>query len=600
MAITPFKQTNTFSRQEASLSTSSAKPNAWDAMAFLLIFSVVFSLAWVGLQMTQPYNLGDTIHISLQPTALPYYALYSIARMLIALFFSFLFTFTIGTLAARYKQAERLIIPMIDIMQSIPVLGVLPIAIWGGVLLFPNSQLGPECAAITAIFTSQVWNITLSFYQSLKTLPTQLRETSRLLQLNAWQRFWRVEVPFAMPGLIWNAMISMSAGWFFVVAAEAISIANQKITLPGIGSYIAKAINQADLTAIGYAIVTMFLVILLYDQLLFRPIVQWADKFRIGSDLDKKNKRPWVSILFHKTRLLRYLGAIFEKGSDAFVNMRWQLTSNSHTSKHQQPTHTTTPLNKHRFLRLLKLSCYLLLALSFITLLYLSAPLIRISLTQQADIIRLIYLGAVTALRIAILIVLCLLVWVPIGVWIGLRPSAMRLLQPTIQFLAAFPANLLFPLVAITIIHYHLNVNIWTSPLMILGTQWYILFNVIAGTSKLPQSLLYAANTLHVKSWLRWRRLILPSIFPDLATGMITAAGGAWNASIIAESVNWGNIQLQATGLGATITQATQQGNSSHLALGITVMSLYVLLINRFLWRPLYNYSRFDKEELCE
>lgn len=593
MKAPQFKQKQTFSKQEASVRATSVKPNIWDIIAFLLVFSVIFLFAWAGLQMAQPYNLGEVIPISLSPTMLPYYALYSVARMLIALLFSLLFTFMVGTIAARYKTAERLIIPIIDIMQSIPVLGVLPIAVWGGLLLFPKSRLGPECAALIAIFTSQVWNITLSFYQSLKTVPVRLKETAYLLQLNTWQRFWRVEVPFAMPGLLWNAIISMSAAWFFVVASEAISIAHQTITLPGIGSYIAKAIVQADLTAIGYAIIAMFFVILIYDQLLFRPTVQWAEKFRVDGSPTEKNTRTWVSILFHKTRLMSYIGSVFETASDRFVNIR--LFSRSSKKAHNTPPEAYSN-NKPRHL-FLKASYYTTITASVIIMVYLLAPFIHSSLIQT-DIRQLIYLGAVTTLRIAILIALCLLVWVPVGVWIGLRPPAIRLLQPIIQFLAAFPANLLFPLVAITIVRYHLNVNIWTSPLMILGTQWYILFNVIAGTSKLPKSLHHAAKTLHVNGWLRWRRLILPSIFPDLVTGTITAVGGAWNASIIAEAVDWGTIKLRATGLGAAITQAANKGNSSELALGITVMSLFVLIINRLVWRPLYNKSKpsIDRE----
>src|SRR5579862_4377499 len=257
-----------------------AYPNYWDMVALLLVLGVIAVLAWVAKQMAVPYELGQAIPISLDPHHLPGYALRTVLRMLVALFFSLLFTFTFATWAAKSKRAERIIIPLIDILQSVPILGFLSISVVGFIRLFPGSLLGPECAAIFAIFTSQAWNMALGFYQTVRSVPTELNEAANMFHLSAWQRFWRIDVPFSMPGLLWNMMMSMSAGWFFVVASEAVSVANQQIMLPGVGSYIAVAINAMDLHAIGYAILTMFVVILIYDQLLFRPLVAWADKFK--------------------------------------------------------------------------------------------------------------------------------------------------------------------------------------------------------------------------------------------------------------------------------------------------------------------------------
>jgi NitT/TauT family transport system permease protein len=481
----------------------------------------------------------------------------------------------LGALAAKSVLAERLIIPMVDVLQAIPVLGFLSITVWGFIALFPGSRLGPECAAIFVIFTSQVWNMILSFYQSLRTLPLDLQEASAMLGLSGWRRFWRVEVPFAMPGLLWNTMVSMSAGWFFVVASEAISVANQQIALPGVGSYIALAVEKANLHAIGYAIVTMFVVIFIYDQLLFRPMNQWADKFQLDS-VDLPKRCSWVVVLFNKTSLLRYGSVLFDRFVDAFVN--WQPIKTAPRPVHRQAVST------HVWGRL----CWSLLWVTMALVIGAVGLYFLMHWFSWGDLVQVLYLGMVTTARIAVLILLCLVVWVPVGVWIGLRPRVTRLMQPVIQFLAAFPANLLFPLVVMLIVRYHLNVEIWTSPLMILGTQWYILFNAIAGTVALPKHLHQVGQTFQVRGWLWWRRIILPGIFPFLITGTISAAGGAWNASILAESVNWGLIQLHATGLGSFITQATRQGHFPALSLGIGVMCLFVLIINRILWRPLY------------
>lgn len=552
-------------------------PNFWDVVALLFALGLIALLAWDAKQMSAPYHLGQTITISLDPHRLPGYALRTVLRMLIALFFSLLFTFTLGTWAAKSKRAGRIIIPIIDICQSIPILAFLSVAIVGFISLFPNSMFGPECAAILAIFTSQAWNMTLGFYQTVRSVPGELHEAANMFHLSAWQRFWRIDVPFSMPGLLWNMMMSMSAGWFFVVASEAVSVSNQQILLPGIGSYIAYAIQTMNMKAIGYAILTMFIVILLYDQLLFRPLVAWAEKFKAEQVATEQEPHSWVIDLLHRTRMLRFFGSWLNQLFNRMVNCSWTRSKPYSWRHHESAQHS-------RFVN--GIWNTLLTTLVLGTVIYSVYFIARnIPLSSVGYVF---YLGLITALRVFVLIMICSLIWVPVGVWIGLRPNVAQVVQPVIQFLAAFPVNLLYPLVVILIVKYHLNVNIWVTPLMILGVQWYILFNVIAGASVLPKELLQVTDNLGATGWLRWRRLILPGIFPYYMTGAITAVGGAWNASIVAEVISWGQTKLAATGLGAYISESTSKGNFLHMAVGIGVMCILVLFFNRLLWRPLY------------
>lgn len=563
-------------------------PNYWDMVALFLALGLIAVLAWNAKQMTAPYQLGQTIPISLNPHYLPGYAMRTVSRMLIALLFSLLFTFTFATWAAKNKRAERIIIPMIDILQSVPILGILSITIVGFIALFPGSLLGPECAAIFAIFTSQAWNMALGFYQTIRAVPSELEEAADMFHLSAWQRFWRIEVPFSLPGLLWNTMMSMSAGWFFVVASEAISVSNQQILLPGIGSYITVAIKQMNMHAIGYAILTMLIVILIYDQFLFRPLVAWAEKFKAEQVGQEREIRSWLVSLLHRTRLLRFIGIRFTYLFDRFVNVSFlRLPMDVHQRLTWSEKHDKVFAWIWNGLFALLLIGVGILLFYFV---FYSFPL--------STVWKVFLLGFVTALRVFVLIVLCSLIWVPIGVWIGQRPRAAEIFQPIAQFLAAFPANLLYPLVVILIVRYNLNVNIWVTPLMILGAQWYVLFNVIAGASVIPKDLIQVADNFSVNYWLRWRRLILPAIFPYYVTGAITAVGGAWNASIVAEVVSWGHDKLVATGLGAYITEYTNAGDFPHIALGIGIMCILVLFFNRLIWRPLYAYaeSRFQLE----
>jgi NitT/TauT family transport system permease protein len=559
-----------------------AYPNYWDMIALLLVLGVIILLAWVATQMAVPYELGQTIPISLDPHRLPIYALHTVLRMFVALFFSLLFTFTFATWAAKSKRAERIIIPLIDILQSVPILGFLSITVVGFISLFPGSLLGPECAAIFVIFTSQAWNMALGFYQTVRSVPTELNEAGNMFHLSAWQRFWRIDVPFSLPGLLWNMMMSMSAGWFFVVASEAISVSNQQILLPGIGSYITLAIASTNMRAIGYAILTMFIVILIYDQLLFRPLVAWAEKFKTEQVAQETNEaHSWVINLLHRTQFLRYLGTQLTHLFDLFVTISFFRSKPRHS-------HRARVSRYARYIAWLWNSLLICIVSSVMIFLY--HAIFRA--VPFATVEHVFILGLITALRVFSLVFICTLIWVPVGVWIGLRSNVAHIVQPIAQFLAAFPANLLYPLVFILIVSYHLNVNIWVTPLMILGAQWYIVFNVVAGASVIPKDLLQAVDNLGLGFWLRWRRLILPSIFPYYITGAITAVGGAWNASILAEVVSWGDHKLVADGLGAYITEQTVKGDFLHIALGIGMMCLLVLIFNRLVWRPLYMLAR--------
>ena len=553
--------------------------NSWDIVALVIVVGVFALLALGAHHMDQPYHVGQTLPIHLSPYYLPYYALRTVLRMLIAMGLSLLFTFVVATLAAKNRHAERLIIPAIDILQSVPILGFLSITVIGFIALFRGSLLGPECAAIFAIFTSQVWNITLGFYQSLKTVPADLQEVSDMFHLSAWQRFWQIEVPCAIPSLIWNMMISMSGGWFFVVASEAISVNHERILLPGVGSYIAQAISHTDKIAVMWAIMTMVIVIFLYDQLMFRPLVYWSERFKFDNAYDQARPRSLIVSLMQRAYFLHFIGRGIVSLVHAFVNLRiGRHRRSQEVSPHRQWLARSLVYGYYALIALVGLGASVALVIFIIKSL------------GWRPIPHVLLLGIFTAIRVFVLIFLCSIFWVPISVKIGMSPKLSRIISPIAQFLAAFPANLLFPIVVGAIVYFNLNPEIWTAPLMILGTQWYIVFNVIAGAATLPKELYLVTRNFQVRGWLWWKKFILPGVLPFYITGAMTAAGGAWNASIVAEVVSWGTHTIKATGLGAYITTVTKQGNFAEIALGISVMCLYVLLINRLLWQPLYNF----------
>jgi len=555
---------------------SRLRPNFWDLVALPMVLGAIALVAWGGIAMSARYHVGEVLPISLDPWQLPEYALRTVLRMVCALVASLVFSLVYAAVAAKSRQGEKILIPILDILQSVPILGFLSITVTGFIALFPGRLLGVECAAIFAIFTSQAWNMTFSVYQSLRTVPGELIEAARMYHLSPWKRFWRLEVPHAIPSLVWNMMMSVSGGWFFVVASEAITVAGQTIMLPGVGSYIATAINHRDLAAIGYAVLVMFVVILLYDQLLFRPLLAWSRKFQADSAADQDNIRPWFFIVLQRARL-------FDLAQAGVLELNRRIDDAlAALARRRRPLVERRPRSE-----LERLFDIALLGLAAAAAVWIIA-FIR-ETVDLAEIGGVFLLGLATAARVLILIGVASLIWVPIGVAIGLRPHLADRVQPIVQFLAAFPANLFFPIAVVLILRFALNPEIWLSPLMILGTQWYILFNVIVGTTALPLELQRAAQNLGVRRSLWWRRVILPAIFPAYVTGAVTAAGGSWNASIVSEVVQWGDTTLTATGIGAYIARTTAEGDSARIALGIAVLCLYVLAFNRLLWHRLYD-----------
>jgi NitT/TauT family transport system permease protein len=553
------------------------RPRHWGDWVLLpLVLALLTLLAYGGAQMARPYHLGEWLPLSLDPWGLPGYLLRTLLRMAAAMAVSLLLSMAFATLAARSRTAERLLVPLLDILQSIPILGFLSITVTGFIALFPGRLLGVECAAIFAIFTSQAWNMAFSLHQSLRTVPAELQEAARMFHLSGWQRFWRLELPFAAPSLLWNMMMSMSGGWFFVVAAEALTVSGQSIRLPGVGAYIALAIDERNLPAIGWAILTMGLGILLCDQLLFRPLLAWADKFRFEESGPGVVPSAWLLTALRRSAAV----AALDRRAGALLACSFALWRQRHdgTSPQARPR----PASRRAGRLGDALLATLALAAAWRLVVFIDADV------GWAEVGHVVRLGVYTLLRVLVLIALAVLVWVPVGVWIGLRPRWTSRLQPVAQFLAAFPANLTFPVVVLGLVHFRLDPDWWLSPLMIFGTQWYLLFNVIAGAAAIPAELRDAADNLGLRGWRRWRRFLLPAVFPSVVTGAITASGGSWNASIVSEYVRWGDTRLQAAGLGSYIAQMTEAGDFSRIALGIGVMACFVMALNHGVWRRLY------------
>ena len=553
------------------------KPNRADGIAFVILAALALLVFRGAEGAVEPLAKLHFEPVTLDLAYLPYYALRTVLRMFAALIASTVFTLLVATLAARNRRAGQIIVPALDILQSVPILGFLTFTVTFFMGLFPGNIAGVELASVFAIFTSQAWNMAFSFYQSLRSVPTDLEEVSQSFVLSPMRRFLRLDLPFATPALVWNAMMSMSGGWFFVVASEAITVGKTTVTLPGIGSWLAIAIERQDIRAIGYAVLTMGVVIILYDQLFFRPVVAWADRFRFEQTASIDRPGSWAYDLLRRTRLLPLLFA-------PIAGIGRLLLALEPTRTARRPLRDTKP--NPLVERLWQVAVLLAVGAAF----WWSARYVLATL-GWADIGEAFALACLTMVRVIVLIALASLIWVPIGVWIGLNPAWAGRLQPVAQFLAAFPANVLFPFAVIAIVHWRLNPDIWLSPLMILGTQWYILFNVIAGASAIPNDLREAAGMFGVRGWQWWRQVALPGIFPFYVTGALTASGGSWNASIVAEAVSWGSQHLEAHGLGTYIAKATTAGDFPRVALGIAVMSLFVLSFNRLVWRPMYGFA---------
>ena len=564
-----------------SLAAGRRLPNLWDAAALLCVFGALIAVTHIARGTMIPIDAPGATEVSLDPWHLPEYAVRTTMRMFAALVCSLIFTFIYAAAAAKSRRAGLVLIPILDVLQSVPILGFLTFTVVFFMNLFPGQVLGLELAAIFAIFTSQAWNMAFSLYQSLKTVPADLMEASLSFHQTGWQRFWRLEVPFATPGLVWNTMMSMSGGWFFVVASEAVSVGDNTWKLPGIDSYVAMALEQKDIAAVVYAIIAMLAVILAYDQLLFRPLVAWSSKFRFETTAGATASDPWVLRLMRRTRLLQLVGDGFGDAAARLGGLRLSLPLplRPRATAARRPSRVVDGIWLAVLVGVLGWAGYKVVGFAAIEL-------------RWSDLGEAVLLGLITLLRVVVLMILASLLWVPIGVWLGLRPVWARRAQPVAQFLAAFPANLLFPPFVLFIVYFHLSPDIWLTPLMVLGTQWYILFNVIAGAAAFPGDLREAASNFRIGGWLWWRKVILPGIFTYYITGAITASGGSWNAAIVAEVASWGDTKLVAHGLGAYIAEATDKGDMARVVLGVAVMSCFVVLFNRLLWRPMYAYAQ--------
>ncbi|MBX5436100.1 MAG: ABC transporter permease subunit [Alicyclobacillaceae bacterium] len=558
-------------------------PKKWtwvDLVVALFVFGLLYAIVKLGTGMGVPLSEHDQPHIALHWWMLPYYAGRSLLRMFIAFLGSLLFTFVYGRIAATYRLAERILVPLLDILQSVPVLGFLSITVTGFMALFPHRLLGAELASIFAIFTSQVWNMTFGFYQSVAAIPRELREVSRVMHMDAYTRFTRLELPHAMVTLVWNSMMSFGGAWFFLAASESISVLGHHIQLPGIGSYMATAYLEGDVRALIEAIIAMIVVIILVDQLFWRPLVAWSQKFKMELSNATDQPTSWFLQFLRRSQLAGWLSnQVFGRLAQAIDG--WMLRR----AKRRQSRRRGMPGERRRARRAAVAACALAAAGLVMYYGYLGA--LELSKLGAMEVAEVFLYGFYTMLRVFFATLLALLWTIPVGVAIGLSPRASRIAQPLVQIAASFPANMFFPFVALLYLRWHVNFQLGAVSLMMLGTQWYILFNVIAGTMNIPNDLKEATKVLRLRGWGRWKHLLLPAIFPYVITGCITASGGAWNASILAELVRWKQHTLVASGLGSLITIATTDGNWPVIVLSMIVMAIFVTLINQLVWRPL-------------
>ncbi|GAS98420.1 binding-protein-dependent transport system inner membrane protein [Mycolicibacterium canariasense] len=545
------------------------------------VFAGAAALLWVIIALVHSTDVPWTVDtaapaVSTDPGELPYYAGRSLLRMFVALGCSLVFTFVYATVAARSRRAEKVLIPLLDILQSVPILGFLSVTITGFIALFPGSELGLECASIFAIFTSQAWNMTFAFYSSLVSQPRDLDEASRLLRLSRWQRFWRVDLPSGMIPLVWNGMMSFGGGWFFLTASEALSVNNHNFALPGVGAYVAAAGDAGDLDKVLLAVGVMIVMVVGVNLLFWRPLTAWAERFRLEDSGSGQAPRSLTLELLRRSSIPRALGRF----AGRLVYPLDRVTSVF--GRAERPLRGS-PARTRAGDWVFGLAVGALVGYGVLrAVAYIGATV------GFGEIGHALLLGLATFARVLVLIVVATVVWVPVGVWIGLNPKVSRLAQPVVQILASFPANFLFPMFTAVLLVTGISLDVGGIVLMALGAQWYILFNVIAGASAIPNDLREAAANLRLTRMLRWRKLIAPAIFSSYVTGGITAAGGAWNASIVAEVVTYHGTTLTAAGLGAYIRDATADGDAGRILVGVIVMSVYVVAMNRLLWRRLY------------
>jgi NitT/TauT family transport system permease protein len=550
-----------------------------DAAVGAGVFLLIYVAVRVGASAHVPIHPGRATAIDTSPSRLPYYAVRSLLRMFLALFFAYTFSLGYAYVAARNRRARRVMIPALDILQSVPVLGFLAVTVTFFLALFPGSELGLEAAAVFAVFTSQAWNITFSFYHSLVTQSGELDEASRLMGLSRWKRFWSIDVPGGAIGLVWNGMMSFGGSWFFLTASELIIVGGHRYTLPGVGSYVGVAVEQGQLGHVAWGIVTMIVMILAVNVVFWRPLVAYVERFRLEQTDATQKPRSAVLDLLRRSSW----PAVAGRGRRAIARPVNQLMGTatgiddrslvSHAARRRAADVAFTAV----VTAVLGYGLYSMLA-------YIAAGQQGLGILGHA-----FGLGFLTFLRVAVVVAVASVIWVPVGVWIGFNPRVAQYMQPVVQVFASFPANFIFPFAIVVFLDIGISLNYGSILLMALGTQWYILFNVIAGASAVPSDMRDAMDNLAVHGRERWRRMILPAVFPAYVTGAITAAGGAWNASIVAEIVIYNRHVLAARGLGSFISQATARNNFHEIIAGILVMAVYVTGLNALLWRRLYS-----------
>lgn len=574
---------------------ASARPagsrKAWafliDIGVFLTVFAAIFGLLSIAKSWLGPVSTGA--EISQNPRMLPLYAFYSLVRILIAYVLSLIFALGYGYLAARSRRAEIVLIPLLDILQSIPVLSFLPGVMLAMVALFPNRQLGVELGCVILIFTGQVWNIAFSFYSSLKTIPRDLREAAIIYRFSRWQRFTELDLPFSTIGLVWNSMMSVAGGWFFLMACEMFVLGDKDFRLPGLGSYLQTAASHGNTRAILWGVATMVLVIVLMDQLLWRPVIAWADKFKFEQvETTGTQENSILNFIRKESFLIRAYRKIFHPIVN-YLTMKFAQGAQKAAATFSAPK---SDVPRKSFLTLVAV------ASASLVLYAIYRACATLAQLHPGDYMQLVRSAGYTFLRVNLALLIGALWTIPVGVAIGFSPRFARLMQPLVQLAASIPATALFPVILLFLIHLKGGIEIAAMCLMLLGTQWYILFNVIAGAMAIPTDLKEAAKVFRFSSLDRWRHLILPGIFPYLVTGMVTASGGAWNASIVAEYFHFQGRIVEVPGLGSTIARASDSGHFDLLLASTLVMAVIVVSINRLVWRKCYRLAstRFKLE----
>ena len=554
-----------------------------DVTVMLAVAAAITLLVMAAARWTAPAT--PVVHIDLSPSVLPEYAGYSLLRMILAYLLSLAFTFVYGHIAAMHRRAERVMIPLLDVLQSIPILSFLPIVTLALVAAFPHSNVGMELASVILIFTSQAWNMTFSFYHSAKTQPVDLQEASTIARLRPWRRFVTLEVPSSMIGLIWNSMMSWAGGWFFLMASEQFVSGSRSFQLPGLGSYLQAAANAGNTTAILCGLFTLVLLIVLLDQLFWRPVVAWADKFKLEQSSGPEAPHSFVLDALHRSALVDMVNRrVFRPLGRLAAGLLDRLQPLPDTSSPEKSGGQRSRVMVVR--RAVGRLCLLLLGV-----------LVLFGLWSMIRELQKVPHGAWSGLPPAALAtwgrtltaMLIGAAWtVPVGVAIGLSPRWSRRLQPVVQVVASIPATALFPVLLIFLLKVPSGLEFGSVLLMLMGTQWYILFNVLAGAMAIPTDLREAATVYHATGWRKWRTLILPGIFPYLVTGLLTASGGAWNASIVSEYVQFGNQTHSTLGLGATIAEAAAAGNFPLLLAATLIMAAFVVFINVNVWQRMY------------